>query len=268
MANFIDDFTATLAKRASGAVSSAAANPVRTVQNTLSGLGTKTALLKATKGFGGSVAGMATLVNEPRKSYNFQISMGINGHAIEANVKAITRPKITFEYRQTRYLNTVKRVLKAVHFEPITITVYDDLAGKVQAELKNLVSGNYSGSLTEVVDTGKSINLKGFNESLIDEIVIHSSSSPVSSLISVGLDTIHGLDLEKALAGSSVENMILKGCTIEAIDFGEFDYTVSNANEITISVSFQALAFGSTSVSDAAINIIGGIGGRLITGAY
>jgi len=266
MANILEDAI-------SSAFDSVAQQPSRAIQEINASVGTRTKILQGTGAIGGAIGSFAGAVSEPRKKYNFGISINVPGsigHGIEANVKSITRPKIHMDYRHIRYYNTIRRQLNAIHFDPITIVIYDDLASHVQQDFQALISSKLTSSSNELL--GGSINIADFDRSVIEEVVIHSSASPVTSLIAGGFDAIgqslqgQGISsLQGALSNAGVRHMKLKYCTIEAIDFGEFDFSNSEANLITLTLSFQSLIFGSSTVGEKALEVIGGIGARILT---
>lgn len=249
--------------------------PDRVAQDAMASLGMKDALLKNT----GSVGRTFSKISppEPRKQYNFSIKINSAGLAnpIEGNVKSVSRPKFNIEYRNVRYMNTVRRTLKSISFEPITITIYDDMGGTVQKAIERLLMKQITGSVEQQLLLGHSIDMKSFDQSIIDEIVITGGTSSLVQLTNAGLKTLGGVisngvngipNVQQLLQDAGVQHMKLLNCTIEHVDFGEFDYSASEPCMITLGISYQALQFGSSIESKAALEILGGTAARIITG--
>ena len=249
--------------------------PDRLVQDIGSSIGSKQALLKTTGAFGGTLTQLAT--PEPRKRYNFQVKLGSSGlsKSIEANVKSISRPKLHLDYRTVRYMNTVRKTLRSITFEPVTLTIYDDLAGSVQRDIERLIFGKATHSVADGMILGHSIDMKSFRDTIIDEVVIHSATAPLVQLFKYGIESLGRImegrtpeSIASMLTNSGVQHMKLLNCTIDSIDFGEFDYTISESNEVTITLSYQAIQFGSSTESGTALEIFGGIGAKILTGGF
>ena len=248
--------------------------PTRTIQDINSSVGMKQKVMQTTGAFGGTLASLTT--PEPRKGYNFKVSFGggVSAAAIEATVKSVSRPKIYLDYRTARYMNTVRKTLRSIIFDPIELIIYDDLGGNVQRNLQQILFGRATKSITDGMVLGHTIDMKSFDSTIIPEIVIHSSTAPLVQLANSGLSTLGSIingngpkSLSSLLSNSGVQHMKMLNCTINSVDFGQFDYETSAANVITISFSYQALEFGNSTETNAALEIIGGMGAKVLTGA-
>jgi len=226
----------------------------RTVADVNDAVGARQAALKTTRGFGSAVNTALGVISEPRKQYNYRVNInfgavlgGIGG--IEANIKSCTRPSINFDYKETHVFNSVKRSIVGVNFEPITMEIYDDMAGTVTNDIVSMLRNSYLLNVDNTLSDGSPIDLGSYQNAKIDSIVIHSGSSPVSSLVGGGLINVAKNGLQ-AYKDGPIDSVMLKDCNIIGVDFGNFDYAnESDPCMITLKFKYQSLSFGNTTLS-------------------
>jgi len=232
------------------------------VDTVASSPGARTKALKTTKGFGAGVLGLTTALQEPRKSYNFQVGLdfGLDLGNIVANVKSIDRPRIIIDYNEQRYFNTTRKNIRRVRFEPIKMTIFDTLDNTVYNEFAKLITKLIPDSAVAGFNIGNDIyQFNTVNNTTLRSVSIYSGSSPIMSLLGSANDLLSH-DLHTALQNGVVKTMTLSEVTIDKVDFGSYDYSSSEPQVITLEFSYQSLLFRESSVYDSATTVLGGIG--------
>lgn len=160
------------------------------------------------------------ITTQPKLRFKFRVRF-VNFGGLESasyafdttqQVMAVSRPKIGFEFTELgTYAGSVK-VFNRPKFEPITLTLRDDMA--------NAMSGAIASQLQKQYD---------FNEG---RYAVSSGSAKFTMII----ESLDGANEMRA-----VDAFRLEGCFIENTDFGSFDYREGSLNECTLSIVYDYL---------------------------
>lgn len=160
------------------------------------------------------------VTTQPKLRFKFRVRF-VNFGGLESasyafdttqQVIAVSRPKIGFEFTELgTYAGSVK-VFNRPKFEPITMTLRDDMA--------NAMSGAVAAQLQKQYD---------FNQG---RYAVSSGAAKFTMII----ESLDGANEMRA-----VDAFRLEGCFIENADLGSFDYRESAANECTLSIVYDYL---------------------------
>jgi len=225
---------------------------VRSVVDVVDSVGARTKALRATRGFGNSVNSSIGIIKEARKQYNYRVKLNFgtdSSKGIEANIKSITRPSVHFDYSETNVFNSIKRTIIGVTFDPIVLEIYDDLAGSVTDDIIKMLKNDYMFNIDNQLVDGAPIDLAPYQKAQIKSIEIHSGSAPLNNLVGGVLNNLSNGGTGIYNEGN-ITNMVRSQCTIDSIDFGNFDYS-NEADPCVIRMTFkyQSLSFGRTSLT-------------------
>lgn len=165
--------------------------------------------------FGVPLDGNKLGILHPKQKYRFRVvwqNFGENNGLREmtANVVKVTRPKIAFQSVEIHSYNSVGNIAgKRMPFDPVEITLRDDITNSV------------------ISSVGAQIQ-KQMNH--------FEQTSAVAGINYKFSMEIHSLD---GTNNDQLESWVLDGCFIESASYGEGDYSLSDANEVTLSVKFD-----------------------------
>jgi len=171
---------------------------------------------------------------------------------IQVLVKKITAPSINFEFERA-FANEYVHYFQngSIHWEPITISFIDvsqtPFGGSGFSELRGVLQ-NYLSNMTQETNRTNVIDLPVFcNQISIDNIGIFANSSYPQLGSNKGLN-VRQIDTEVGNNAGSLEtelnngtykinnSFIIKNPRITKIDFGNFDYSSDEINEINITI--------------------------------
>lgn len=157
---------------------------------------------------------------QPKLKFKFRVRF-VNFGGLESasysfdatqQVLSVARPKISFTpVEMGTYAGKIK-VFNKPTFENISLRFRDDMANKLAEALGSQLQRQYD-----------------FNEG---RYAVSSGSAKFTMFIET-LDGINDL--------RSIDAFKLEGCFIQTIDFGEFNYTESTGNEISMDISYDYL---------------------------
>jgi hypothetical protein len=159
----------------------------------------------------------------PKQKHRWQVTFvglarlvpGANAREITRQATTITRPNLSFEEVPIHRYNSVAYVAGKHTWEPISLTIEDDITGlaslAVQGQLETqqrLIGGDLPGEWLNAAATGS--------------------------------DYKFGTILE-ALDGNEgvVERWKIEGCFIQSADYGDLDYSASDAATITMQIRYD-----------------------------
>jgi hypothetical protein len=168
------------------------------------------------------IPGAGAGILHPRLKNKFRIlfrnigaAVATNGKDLTMQVTTITLPNLTFEEVALHRYNSVAYVAGKHSWEPINVTVEDDITGLAATVVKNqletqqrLIGADLDGRWLNTAKTGSDYKFAA----VIDQ-----------------LDGDEGV----------VQSWYLEGCQIMSADFGDRDYSASEAATITMSIRFD-----------------------------
>jgi hypothetical protein len=140
---------------------------------------------------------------------------GTNGKDLTMQVTTITLPNLTYEEVALHRYNSVAYIAGKHSWEPINVTVEDDITGLAATVIKNqaetmqrLIGADLDGRWLNTAATGSDYKFAA---------------------------TIDQLDGNEGV----VQSWMLEGCYFASVDFGDRDYSASEAATITMSIRFD-----------------------------
>lgn len=171
--------------------------------------------------FGIPAAGFGVL--HPRQKHRWQVTFvglarlvpGVSSRNLTHQAVNLTRPSLSFEEVQIHRYNTVSYVAGKHSWEPMSLTVEDDITGLASSAVagqletqQRLIGGDLPGQWLNAGATGSDYKF---------------------GMICEALDGNAGV----------VETWKLEGCWIMNADYGDLDYQSSESATITMSIRFD-----------------------------
>lgn len=165
------------------------------------------------------IAGVGNGMLHPKLKHKWRVTFagmggsGVDSKDLSLQAVNVTRPNLSFEEVPIHRYNSVAYVLGKHSFEPITLTVEDDITGRagkvVQAQLE-------------------------MQQKLIGADGAWLASAATASAYKFGtiLELLDGNE-------QVVETWRVEGCMLTAVDFGDLDYSASESATITMTVRFD-----------------------------
>lgn len=164
--------------------------------------------------FGIPLDGSKLGILHPKQKYRFRVvwqNFGENNGLREmtANVVTVTRPKITYNEVQLDSYNSVAWIQGKHTFDPIEITLRDDITNSVISSVGAQVQ--------------KQMN--HFEQT--------SAVAGINYKFSMEIHSLDGTDNEQ------LESWVLEGCWIQAAAYGDGDYASGDPNMVTLTIRFD-----------------------------
>lgn len=164
--------------------------------------------------FGIPLDGNKLGILHPKQKYRFRVvwqNFGENNGLREmtANVVTVTRPKITYNEVQLDSYNSVAWIFGKHTFDPIEITLRDDLINSVVSSVGAQVQ--------------KQMN--HFEQT--------SAVAGINYKFSMEIHSMDGTDNDQ------LESWVLDGCWLQAAAYGDGDYASGDPNIITLTIRFD-----------------------------
>jgi hypothetical protein len=164
--------------------------------------------------FGIPLDGNKLGILHPKQKYRFRVvwqNFGENNGLREMtqNVVTCTRPKITYNEVQLDSYNSVAWIQGKHTFEPIEITLRDDITNAVISSVGSQVQ--------------KQMN--HFEQT--------SAVAGINYKFAMEIHSLDGTDNEQ------LESWVLDGCWVQAAAYGDGDYASGDANIVTLTVRFD-----------------------------
>ena len=194
--------------------------------------------------FGVPISGGTTSILMPKLQYRFRVNMlnfGAGGSVREftQNVISVTRPNLTHEEITLDAYNSKAYVAGKHTWDPVTITLRDDLNGNVN---------------------------RAIAEQLQRQLSHGTQSAPAAAgtyKFGITIEQLDGSDTPTV-----VETWTLNGCFVQNVQYGENNYATSDVMQITLSIRFDNADIHATQVADANENGALTTGGSLATQGY
>lgn len=152
----------------------------------------------------------------PKQKYRFRVVWSNFGEGdvnfskqMTANVVTCTRPKITYNEVQLDSYNSVAWIFGKHTFDPIEITIRDDIVNNVVAA----IGGQVQKQMNHFEQTSA---VAGINYKFTMEV--------------------HSLD---GTTNDELESWFLEGCWLQAVAYGDGDYASGDPNLITLTIRFD-----------------------------
>jgi hypothetical protein len=141
---------------------------------------------------------------------------GGNGKDLTAQAITCSRPNISFEEVKLDRYNSTAYVAGKHSFEPLNVTIEDDITGKAGLVIQQQLEGQQ-----------RLIGADSSNGQWLN-------SEPTASgyKFAVKLELLDGNE-------AVVETWKLEGCFIQSCDWGELDYAASEAAQISLTIRFD-----------------------------
>jgi len=164
--------------------------------------------------FGIPLDGNKLGILHPKQKYRFRViwqNFGENNGLREmtANVVTVTRPKITYNEVQLDSYNSVAWIFGKHTFDPIEITLRDDLIN----------------SVVSAVGAQVQKQMNHFEQT--------SAVAGINYKFSMEIHSLDGTDNDQ------LESWVLDGCWLQAVAYGDGDYASGDPNIITLTVRFD-----------------------------
>lgn len=164
--------------------------------------------------FGIPLDGNKLGILHPKQKYRFRVvwqNFGENNGLREmtANVVTVTRPKITYNEVQLDSYNSVAWIFGKHTFDPIEITLRDDLIN----------------SVVSAVGAQVQKQMNHFEQT--------SAVAGINYKFAMEIHSLDGTDNEQ------LESWVLDGCWIQAAAYGDGDYASGDPNMITLTIRFD-----------------------------
>lgn len=162
-------------------------------------------------------------------------------------VKAIDKPKVTFEYEEINMYNFKTRVLKSVRHEPLTMTFHDDIQNKV-VDFFNEYRKAYSPVSKMHVNQKSTYEDSGMDFGTGEEQSGSASSGLLPGGKSKGI--LSHIVLTHVFAHGSAQNRFtFINPKIDQFDFDNVDHDTSDPNSLTVSFSYDGLYVDSVAIA-------------------
>ena len=138
---------------------------------------------------------------------------GIDSQPLSMQAVTIMRPTLTFTKVELHRYNSIGFVAGKHNFEPITLTVEDDVSGTASKTIQDQVQGQQYLIGAE----GQWLAARG--EGSLYKFV-------------TTLDMLDGNE-------TVIEEWIMEGCWFESVNFGELDYSSSDQQTIELTISYD-----------------------------
>lgn len=157
-------------------------------------------------------------------------------------VKAISRPKMNFEYEDVNIYNYRTKVLRKMTYDPITITFYDDSRNRVMQFMetyrKAMSPGANVSSDTHIDYEKHGMNFSfedGNNQTANTGNIFFAEDTTIKNLIkSITLYQIFG-------HGSFVTKFVFINPRIESIEYDDLDYESNDGCMVNLGLSYDLL---------------------------
>ena len=170
--------------------------------------------MATTSKFGVPLDGSKLGILHPKQKYRFRVvwqNFGENNGLREmtANVVTVTRPKITYNEVQLDSYNSVAWIQGKHTFDPIEITLRDDITNSVISSVGAQVQ--------------KQMN--HFEQT--------SAVAGINYKFSMEIHSLDGTDNDQ------LESWVLDGCFIQSAAYGDNDYASGDPNMVTLTIRFD-----------------------------
>lgn len=164
------------------------------------------------------IPGVGTGILQPKLRNRWRVTFanigsGTNSQPLSMQAITVTRPSLSFDEVQLDRYNSRAWVAGKYTFEPVTLTIEDDITGSASQVIQNQLQ---------------------LQEQLIGVGSVFLPATPEGSLYKFVtiLDMLDGNE-------TVVEEWILEGCWLKSVDYTELNYAASEAVQITTTIRYD-----------------------------
>ncbi len=169
-----------------------------------------------------------TDVTDPKRKYNFQISIGGAGNIKNYYAKTAEKPTFTLSSVEHNYLNHTYYYPGRVTWNPVSISFVDPGTGDDSA----------SQAFAEM--------LKAMGYSALNDENDAASISKSKAVAATGIITIEQIDGE----GNSLDKWELRNAFITEVNFGDLDYSSDDMVELSVTFQYDYATFSEGSANE------------------
>ena len=164
--------------------------------------------------FGIPIDGIKTGILHPKQKYRFRVMFynfgdNVGLREMTANVMTVTRPQVKYNETELHSYNSVAWIMGKHTFDPIEIKMRDDITNSVVSTIGAQVQ-------------------KQMNH--------YEQTSAVAGINYKFTMEIHSLD---GTDNEELESWVLDGCWITNANYGDMDYSLGDAVEVTLTIRFD-----------------------------
>ena len=164
------------------------------------------------------IPGVGSGILQPKLKNKWRVTFanlggGVDSQPLSMQAVTVTRPTLNFEEIQLDRYNSRAWVAGKHPFEPVTLTVEDDITG----------------TATQVVQ--EQLQAQQFLIGAEGQFLATAGEGAAYKFVSY-LDLLDGND-------QAVERWTLEGCRLQNVDYMDFDYAASEAVQITMSIRYD-----------------------------
>lgn len=164
------------------------------------------------------IPGVGSGILQPKLKNRWRVTFsnmggGVDAQPLSMQAVTITRPVLTFQEVELHRYNSKSWVAGKHNFEPLTLTVEDDVSGSASKVIQDQVQGQQ----WLIGAEGQFLAARG--EGSLYKFVLT-------------LDQLDGND-------TVIEEWICEGCWLQNIDYTDLDYTASDAVQINMTVYYD-----------------------------
>lgn len=182
---------------------------------------------------------------EPKRVFRWKVSLltatgGTNVHVPSFFAKKITKPVLTVEEAEHKYLNKSFYFPGHLKWDPVTVTLIDDNQGTVVESITNMFQGaNYS-PITDVAGGGGGDNLKPPGNSNASVATLPKSSMVDGAAAGQNV-TIEQLDAD----GTVIEAIILHNAWVKSFKPTELTYDTEDLSMYDVEFRYDWASYKS-----------------------
>ncbi len=164
------------------------------------------------------IPGLGTGILQPKLKHRWRVTFagvgdGSNSQNLSVQAVNITRPSLQFDEVQLDRYNSRAWVASKYTFQPMTLTIEDDVTGTASQIIQNQIQKQQ-----KLIGAGAQY-LPATPEGRLYKFVLY-------------LEQLDG-------ASQVIEKWTVEGCFIQNVDYNELDYAASEAMQITLTVRYD-----------------------------
>lgn len=165
---------------------------------------------------------------EPKRAFTWKMSFAsAQGTAIETfYCKKVSRPKVSLQEAEHKYLNRSYYFPGHVSWEPVTVTLVDSTSNLVISKLTEVMKlGGYKDLLGDTIDKNKFLTINKQN-------IGQATSTAGGASVDVTIQQINN-------AGLTVEEYVLKQAWIKSITPSELSYDTEDLASYDVEIRYD-----------------------------
>lgn len=186
----------------------------------------------------------------PKQKFLFKVKINLSSqfahlplNGAEFSVKAIDKPKVTYDYDEVNMYNFRTKILRAMHLEPLTMTFHDDGRNAVTdlLEFYRLMMSPVSARTPEMMNDAE-LHGMSFHDHSDSEDGMLRYAATTGFLPANAKTVIASIEVIQIFANMTDFNVFtFMRPKITSMDYDGLDYSMSDGNEITVQFEYEAL---------------------------